>query len=455
MKKSRILSLVFVLSMALSLLTLPCGALEPIDLYCRNAVLFNANYNEVLYDKAAYERAYPASITKVMTALLVLEAIEEGRLTLDTPVTAGETRLQDITASYSTAGIQLGEVLTVEQLMYCLMVHSDNDAANVLAAAADGTIEDFVARMNRRAGELGCRGTHFTNTAGMHNSEHYTTAYDIVLWMQAALKHEFFRTLIMTVSYTVPPTNKSDERFFYNTNGLISNWNYSGYVYNKCIGGKTGTTDEAGRCLAAAAEDDDTLLISVVLGSGPMDVPGEADKKQGQFRESKRLLEWGFANFHRVTITRDSEPVAKVAVTMSRQTDEVNLKPQGSITRTLPRDLDLDDIQTEITLYAQEVEAPVKEGEVMGAMKLSYEGTVYGVLDLVAVTSVERSELLYKKQQFLNFIHSSGVQLLAASALLLVGLVLLRMALSQRARGRRRTGAGSSRSRGNYRGTRR
>ena len=214
MKKSRILSLVFVLSMALSLLTLPCGALEPIDLYCRNAVLFNANYNEVLYDKAAYERAYPASITKVMTALLVLEAIEEGRLTLDTPVTAGETRLQDITASYSTAGIQLGEVLTVEQLMYCLMVHSDNDAANVLAAAADGTIEDFVARMNRRAGELGCRGTHFTNTAGMHNSEHYTTAYDIALWMQAALKHEFFRTLIMTVSYTVPPTNKSDERFF-------------------------------------------------------------------------------------------------------------------------------------------------------------------------------------------------------------------------------------------------
>ena len=455
MKKYRFLSLALTLCLALSLLPLPAAALEPIDLYCTHAVLFDANYGEVLYSKGAYERAYPASITKVMTALLVLEAVEAGALALDTPVTAGESRLQDITATYSTANIQLGEVLTVNELLYCLLLPSANDAANVLAAAVDGTVDDFVAHMNRKAAELGCRETHFTNTAGMHNTDHYTTAYDIALWMNAALEYDTFRTIIKTDKHTVPATNLSDERFFYNTNGLISNWNYSGYVYDKCIGGKTGSTDEAGRCLAAAATDGETLLISVILGSGPMDVPGETEKKQGQLRESKRLLEWGFQNFRRVTITKDSEPVAKVDVTMSRQADEVNLKPQGSITRTLPRDLDLDDIDTEITLFAREVEAPVVEGQVMGTMKLSYGDTVYGVLDLVAVTSVERSELLYKKQQFLHFIHTSGVQLLLAAVLLLAAFVLLRLMVFRKARGRRRASASASRDRGNYRGNRR
>ena len=136
------------------------------------------------------------------------------------------------------------------------------------------------------------------------------------------------------------------------------------------------------------------------LGSGPMEVPGETELKQGQLRESKRLLEYGFSNFHRVTITKDSEPVTTVKVTMSRQADEVNLKPQGSITRTLPKSMDLDDIETRITRFADEVEAPVVEGQVMGTMTLFCGDEVYGTLDLVAVTSVERSELLYKKQQF-------------------------------------------------------
>lgn len=455
MKKSRILSFLLVVPMVLSLLVLPSSALEPIELFCTNAVLFSANYNEVLYSKDAYERAYPASITKVMTCLLALEAVEYGQLSLDTVITAGETRMQDVTPTYVNGGIKLGEELTVEELLYMTLLISYADSTNMLAVAVDGTIEAFVEHMNRKASELGCRGTHFTNPVGIHNAEHYSTAYDLALIMQESLKYDTFRTIIKTTKHTTPATNLSGERFYYNSNALISNLYYFGYVYDKCIGGKTGTTDEAGRCLVAAAEDDDTLLISVILGSGPMEVPGDTELRQGQFRESKRLLEWGFQNFHRVTITRDSEPVAKVAVTMSRQTDEVNVKPQGSITRTLPRDLDLDEIETEITLFSREVEAPVEEGQVMGTMKLSYEGDVYGVLDLVAVTSVERSELLYKKQQFLNFIHTSGVQLALAAVLVLAALVLLRLIVFRSARGRRRAGAGASRSRGNYRGTRR
>ena len=126
-------------------------------------------------------------------------------------------------------------------------------------------------RMPVRAAELGCKGTHFVNPHGLHDPDHYTTAYDISLYMTEALKHELFRTIIHTATYVLPATAHQGEQTFYNTNALISNFHYSGYVYDKCIGGKTGTTDEAGKCLVAAAESGDTLLISVILGSGVVD----------------------------------------------------------------------------------------------------------------------------------------------------------------------------------------
>lgn len=454
MKKYRFLSVLLLIPLMLSLVP-PAGAAgqDDLNLFCTHAVLLDAEHGEVLYDMKANEQAYPASTTKIMTALLVMEAIELGQLGAGTVVTVSETAVRGIPSGYITGSFKPGENISVEDLLYCMMLESDCDASNILAEAVDGTIEEFVAHMNRKAGGLGCQGTHFTNTYGLHSEDHYSTAYDLALMMQAALEYDLFRTVIKAGSYTVPATNLSKERFFYNKNALISHNYYRGYVYDKCIGGKTGTTDDAGRCLVAAAEDGDELLISVVLGSGPMPVPGESELKQGQFRESRRLLEYGFDNFQRVTITKDNEPVDKVAVTMSRQADEVNVKAQGSITRTLPKSMNLDDIETRITLFSDTVEAPVKEGQVMGTMTLSYNGEVYGTLDLVAVTSVERSELLYQKERFLNFFQTSGMQLLLAAVLLLAAGVLLRLLVFRKKR-RPKAGAGAN-SRGNYRGGRR
>lgn len=448
-----LLSLLVLCPILLSLIIPPVRAEEgdPLNLFCTHAVLLDVNYNEVLYDKNATDRAYPASLTKVMTALLVMEAIGDGKLTPQTPITADKTLHQNMVQDASTAGIKEGEILTVEELLYCLLLPSANEAANILAVAVDGSIEDFVAHMNRRAGELGCQGTHFANPHGLHNDKHYTTAYDLSLMMAEALEYDLFRTIIKSPSHTVPATNMSKERFFFNTNGLISNLYYDGYVYSKCIGGKTGTTSEAGRCLISAAEDGDTLLVSVILGSGPMQVSGYDKPRQGQLVESARLLKWGFSNFQRVTITRGDEPVAKVGVTLSRQADEVNVKPQGSITRTLPKDMDLDLIESRINLFSPEVPAPVEEGQVLGTITLSYEGEVYGTLDLVAVTSVERSELLYKKEMFLQFFRNSGVQLILAVVCLLAVIVLLRVLVFRKKR-RYRAGVGGSRRSGHRRG---
>lgn len=454
MKKYRFLSVFLFAAVLCSLLTPVSAAQEDLNLFCTKAVLLDANHGEILYDMNSGERAAPASTTKLMTCLLVLEAIQSGQLSLSDRITAGESTYQGLTGNFSTANIKVGEELTVEELLYCLMLPSANEAANVLAVVVDGSIEDFVAHMNRRAGELGCQGTHFANPHGMDQEDHYTTAYDLALMMKACLEHDEFITVTTTPKHTVPATNTSKERELYNTNGLVSNWTYSGYLYDKCIGGKTGTTDAAGRCLAAAARDGDEVLISVVLGSGPMEVPGEEKLKQGQFRESKRLLEYGFSNFHRVTITRGDEPVDTVKVTMSRQADEVNVKPQGSITKTLPKSIDLDDIETDIRLFAKEVEAPVEAGEVMGVMTLSYEGEVYGKLDLVAVTSVERSELLHKKQQFFDFLQTTGVKIAIFAAAVVFIAVVLRLIVFPRRRRPVRTGR-RVQSRGNYQGTRR
>ncbi len=456
MKKyfSRLFSLLLTCPILLSLFALPAAAEETdLNLFCTNAILMDANYNEILYEQSAYEKAYPASLTKVLTALLVIEAIEEGTISADTMVTAGDTTNQGMVDGASTANIKVGETLSVEELLYCLLLPSANEAANILAVAVDGSIDAFVEHMNRRAGELGCKGTHFTNPNGLHDDDHYTTAYDLALMMSKALEYDLFRTIIGSVSHTVPATNMSEERVIYNTNGLISNWYYSGYVYDKCIGGKTGTTDQAGRCLVAAAEDGDTLLVSVVMGSGPMEEEGYDKPRQGQLVESARLLKWGFSNFQRVTITQSDEPVAKVAVTLSREADEVNLKPQGSITRTLPKDMDLDQIETRITIPYESVEAPVEKGQVLGTMTLSYEGEVYGTLDLVAVTSVERSDLLYKKQLFINFFQHTWVKLILVVIAVLVILIVLRLFVFRKQR-RYRTGVGGRR-RGNYRGGRR
>ena len=272
MKKYRIPALLLSLVLMLNLLVLPAAAIEEPELQCTHAILVDANYDEVLYEVGGHDKVYPASITKVMTALLVLEAIDSGKLTKDQQITAGPTTLQDMSGNYSTANLEPGDVLTVEQLLYCLLLPSANEAGNILAVAVDGSIEAFVEHMNTRAKELGCKGTHFVNPHGLHDPDHYTTAYDISLYMTEALKHELFRTIIHTATYVLPATAHMGEQTFYNTNALISNFHYSGYVYDKCIGGKTGTTDEAGRCLVAAAESGDTLLISVILGSGVVGV---------------------------------------------------------------------------------------------------------------------------------------------------------------------------------------
>ena len=455
MKKCRFPALLAVLTLLTALfLPLSVSAVEDPGLTCRNAILLDATYDEVLYDKGAYEKVYPASITKVMTALLVLEAVDAGQLTLDTPITATAEALE-VPKDSSTAKIQVGDTYTLEQYLYCLLLPSGNEVAQILAITVDGSIEAFVDHMNRRAEELGCLGTHFANPHGYHDDNHYTTAYDITRYMKAAMEYDLFQTILTSPNYTLPANGVSEERIIRNTNALTSNWTYTDYLYGPGTGGKTGTTDEAGNCLVETAQKGAMSLISVILGAEEVDL-GNGDVDHRQFSETIKLLDWGFDNFQRVTLTPDESLVAKVQVNLSTQADEVNVKPLGSITRTLPKDVDPDQVEMTINLFSESVDAPVEAGQVLGVLTLSYDGVDYGKLDLVADTSVERSDFLYYKDQVESFFRNAGVRLLLAVVLIAVVIVLLRvLVFRKRRRYRSGVGIGGGSRRGHYSGRRR
>ncbi len=451
MKKSKFLILPVILSMIITLfLPFSSFALEEPTLTCRNAILVDAQYDEILYEKGAHEKVYPASITKVMTALLVLDAIKSGSLTPSTPVTVS-AEAADIPYGSSTANIQAGETLTVEQLLYCLLLPSANEAAQILAETVSGSQSAFVDAMNQKAKELGCEGTHFVNPHGLHDDNHYTTPYDITLYMKATMEYDLFQTIISKPNFEIPATNLSEKRIVRNTNGLVSNFKYLGYLYlDKGIGGKTGTTPEAGHCLVQAAKDDDTYLISVIMGAEEVD-RGDGTTDRRQFSETIRLLDWGFDNFHRATLSGGAEPVASVRVTLSTETDQVMVKPQGSISRTLPKEIDIENMEQKIQLFRDEVAAPVEAGQVLGTMTLLYNNEIYGTLDLVADTSVSRSELLYRIDQISSFFQQSGVKVALVAVLAVVVLFLLRIFVFQK---KRRYRSNSGGRRGRYSGRR-
>ena len=216
MKKTLIRAISFFLT--LSLLTgllIPFASaieyegVESMTVDATAALLIDLDTDQVLYEQAADEQRYPASITKIMTALLTLEAIGRGELDLNTEITVDAAALADITEDSSTANLQAGEKITVKNLLYCLLLASANEAANVLAMAVSGDIPTFVELMNQRAQELGMAGTHFVNPHGLHNADHYSTARDIYRMSKQAMTHATFREIVSTGRYTVPATNLS------------------------------------------------------------------------------------------------------------------------------------------------------------------------------------------------------------------------------------------------------
>ncbi|MDE6590720.1 MAG: D-alanyl-D-alanine carboxypeptidase, partial [Oscillospiraceae bacterium] len=303
------------------------------------AILVEADTGEVLFEAAADERRYPASITKVMTGLLTVEAVERGEIMLDQVVTLGDDLYTGIGVDGSTQNLQAGEVLTVRDLLNCALIPSANEACNALAVVVAGSIPSFVELMNERAAELGMTSTHFMNTHGYHDDDHYTTARDISYMCLEAMSHPEFRAIVSSGTYTVPATNLHDARVLQDTNALVSESKTSGMRYRYAIGIKTGSTPEAGYCLASAAEKDHRTVIAVLLGGKYWYASGNY-VEDNYFMESRRLLEHGFNDFAQKTVLDEIEPIGTISVSLCKEQDYVTVQPDSSIFATLPKDLD-------------------------------------------------------------------------------------------------------------------
>lgn len=374
------------------------------------ALLVSPDSGMVLYSKNADQKRYPASTTKIMTALLTLENVSN----LDETVTSEAVDFENVTADSSNAGILLGEQVTVRDLLYALMLPSANEAAYMLARHVGGSWEQFVDMMNDRAAELGCTGTHFCNPCGLHEEDHYTTAYDLYLIAKEAMKDVTFRDIVSTVQHRMAKTNLHEERIIYTTNQLIFS-SFQPWSYANCLGIKTGHTSQAGNCFVGYAEYGDAKLFSVVLGCS--DSSKEYPSVAASFTDTKKLCQWGFENFTSKTLARQGEEVTYTKVKLSTDTNQLLLTAKADVVALLPKDLDVKELEL-VEDIPEEVKAPVKAGDPIGTATYRYNGTDYGTVELVALNDISRSTVLFYADKLSTFFQSMvfKILLLAAAA---------------------------------------
>lgn len=353
---------------------------DELNLNSEAAILVEVSTGRILYEKNSTKQMYPASTTKVLTAILVIENCE-----LDEIVTVRESALSNIPSGYVTCNLQVGEQLTVKDLLYALMIPSANDAAYVLAEYVAGSVDDFSVMMNDKARELGCKTTHFVNPNGIHEDSHYSTAYDLYLIADYAMKNEFFRSLVATTEYTLPATEKypNEDRVLKTTNELL-NENSKKYFYKNAIGIKTGYTSKAGNCLIGGTSRDGLEFIAVVLNGGTTN-----EGLNSRYVDSKKLFEYAYDNFTLTKIIEKGSVVQTLEIeNATKETKHLDLVIDETITVVNNKSIDMNSVIPEITLR-EVLEAPIAAGETIGTIKYKVDDIEYSA-KLLAKTSVEK-----------------------------------------------------------------
>ncbi len=425
MKVLRFLSLL--LACTISFSSFAC-AIEAMDVNAKASILIDATDGHEIYGENADTKQYPASITKLMTALLVAENVPN----LGEVITASESAFEGLSAAGSTVGIKEGEQMSVDNLLICLLVASANEAANILAERVSGSVSAFVELMNSRAVELGLSGTNFVNTNGLHDENHYTTARDVAKIAMEVRKHARLREICAMEKATIPATNMEEERFFFTTNSLISRYKELGYKYSHANGLKTGSTTPAGLCLAASAEYNGMELISVILGADR-----DAEGKKENFTESKRLLVWGFENFKKATLLSSNQPVCEVHVKSAKHRDYVVAHTPEDYAVLMPRDFNAEKVEL-IPNAAEELEAPIKKGDEIGSVLIKYEDREYITLPLVAADDVERSIIAYAINRIKDLANSPVTLIIIAAVIIAIACYIIYVIQYNKRKRRRR-----------------
>lgn len=355
--------------------------------YSPSTLLMDLDSGKILYSKNANTRMYPASTTKIMTAILT---IENCQLT-DTAV-ASHNAIYSVPSGYTHASIQEGEELTIEQLLNVLLIPSANEAASILAEHIAGSVEAFADMMNEKAVEIGCKDTHFVNPNGVHDENHYSTAYDLALIGKYAMQYDVFRDIASKTSCSLPATDKypREDRLFNTTNDLLRE-NYSkaanNYYYPYATAGKTGYTDAAQNCIVATAKKDDISLLAVVLHGERTE-----DGLSQRALDCKTLFEYGFNNYKHEVIAHKGDVAREIEVSGgTNDSKNLNLVYSEDITALVPINYDVSSTTPNVKL-TENMYAPISEGTNLGSITFSIDGFDYSC-DLLAAHTVYKSNM--------------------------------------------------------------
>lgn len=348
-----------------------------LTLTAESAILMDATTGKILYEKNSRTKQYPASITKLMTILL---ALEHG--SLEDEITFSHDAVFSIEPGSAHIAIQEGEILTLEQVLYGIMLRSANECANAAAEYVDGSMEKFAEHMTARAKELGCENTNFVNANGLFDENHYTTAYDMALIAQELLKKETYRSMMSNTYYLIPPTNKQPEERPLHGQHQMLNEN-SLYYYEPAEGGKTGYTVEAQNTLVTYAKQGDTELIAVVL---------KCNGAQ-HYVDTKTLFEYGFANYQTVKAFSAADLTQNVAITETYKDktttlDTITVAPASDVYVTIPKNATIENI-TKAVDCPESASVPVTIGDKLGTVVLSLNGEALATVDLTAQKEVK------------------------------------------------------------------
>ncbi|WP_026475724.1 D-alanyl-D-alanine carboxypeptidase family protein [Alkaliphilus transvaalensis] len=359
-----------------------------------NAILMDYQTGEILYEHNAREVTFPASTTKVLTAILVME-----NANLSDVVTVGN----NITVGGASMYLLPGESFTVEELLHALLIRSANDVAEVLAIHVSGSVEEFVKLMNTRAKELGATDTNFTNPHGMPDPEHVTTAYDLALIGRYAMSFPLYREIIATVNIVFDETEQTPEkryyrnsnRFLWGTGGgnrILYNGRNVDIKYDLIEGGKTGYTVAAQQCLVSSAMKEDHRLISVVLGAQGANI----------YLDTRTLIDYGYENFKSVPIVEANLLETEVPVTKGL-VDTLSLYTESNLYTVLPIDQDPSAITREVVIE-EKITAPINTGDSFGKIIYSLGDKILGEVNLIATVDIEVRPSLIKSSKPVKYL---------------------------------------------------
>ncbi len=393
-------------------------------IYAEIYLLVNLDSDTVIFEKNADKKAAPASLTKIMTATVVLENCRN----LDEEVEASyeAIHLLDGTGS-SVVGLEPGEKMSVKNLLYCLLVRSGNDAANVLAMHVGGTIENFVKMMNDKAAELGCQNTHFANVHGLDDDNHYTTARDLLTITKHALTLPYFPEITSTTVYKIPATNKCEARTIRNTNYLM-NSAYADYYSPYATGIKTGSTDNAGRCVISKGSGNGYNYLCVIMKAPMQNIDDDEPLENCAFVDCRRMFKWVFNNIELKSLASPSQIVTELPLKLSMSTDHISLVPSEEVLALVPSGADAGSVLIEpiADSLPESIDAPVKKGQEIGEARVLYAGEEIARIKLVASEDVSRNGLLYVGSLIKKTVTSTVFKIIASiAALLIIGYIAL------------------------------